>query len=452
MSSVDAVAAVRAVHGLVDGWVAVQRWYRQVPGVVVGVSVGDETVFTCVHGLADVENQIPVAPSTRFRIASHSKVFTATAILMLVEQGRLRLDDRIVDHLEWFGTGTVEDELAHVTVRQVLSHSAGLTRDGETTHWLDDRFPSVDELIAQVATMSVYGTAEHLKYSNIGFTVLGQVVESVTGQPYEQHVAEAILEPLRLDATTPDLPDDLGDHARGYPRWLPGRERPAVEHVGAKVMNSATGFSSTVDDLLRWYRAHRLGSGELLADRTKREMQRLQFEGEEIRWGLGFSLDEVAGFDFVTHGGGYPGFITFSGIEQEHGLAIVVLTNAGDGAARALFDGVAKLAAKAIAGDYDGDPPFDPATADAVTGFYEHRWGISQVARVGAKLMILDPVSLDPTAGLSVLDHVEDWSFRYPTTHPIGSPGETVRFDPGPPPVMHDPSTPPIERTDTLLD
>src|SRR5690606_7646943 len=129
------------------------------------------------------------------------------------------------------------------------------------------------------------------------------------------------------------------------------RERPAIEHVPARVMNSATGFSSNVDDLLRWYQAHRFGSGELLHDRSKREMQRLQFEGPETRWGLGFSLASHGGLEFATHGGGYPGFITYSGIEQANGIAIVVLTNATDGPARVVFDGVAKLAARALAGD-----------------------------------------------------------------------------------------------------
>ncbi len=451
MPKVDAAEALRSLTGFLDDWLAFQRWYRQVPGLSAGLAVGDETVFVTAHGLADVERRVPMTPETRFRVASHSKVFTATAVMQLVEQGRLRLDDRVADHLGWFGTDDPNDDLAHVTVRHLLSHSSGLTRDGRTTHWFDDRFPSEEDLVEQVGSMPVYGAVEHLKYSNVGFTLAGQVVEAVTGRPYEAHVTETLLEPLGLAATTPDLPDDLTDHARGYPRWLPDRERPPFGHARARVMNSATGFSSNVPDLLRWYQAHRFGSGELLEDRSKREMQRVQFEGEEARWGLGFAIDKLAGMRFAAHGGGYPGFITYSGAEQEHGLAIVVLTNASDGPARALLEGIAKLAKRALDGDFEGSPPFDPSVADGLGGFYEHRWAISQVARVGSKLVVADPVAQDPTVNFTVLEHVDGWSFRYPTTHPIESPGEIVRFEPGEQPRMYDPATPPVERSDSLV-
>lgn len=451
MTTPDPAAAVGSLSRFLDDWLAFQRWYRQVPALCVGIAVGDEVVFTAAHGVLDLDTRVAASSSTRFRVASHSKVFTATAIMQLVEQGQLRLDDRVADHLDWFAADDPDSELAHITVRQLLSHSSGLTRDGVTTHWFDDEFPSLDEMVAQVGSMPVYGTAEQLKYSNVGFTIAGQVIEAVTGRSYEEHVTDAIVEPLGLSSTTPDLPDDLTDHALGYPRWLPDRERTPFDHVRAKVMNSATGFSSTVEDLLRWYQAHRLGSGELLHDRTKREMQRLQFEGKDTRWGLGFSIEKAAGMQFAAHGGGYPGFITFSGVEQEHGLAIVVLTNAGDGPARSLFGGIAAMCAKAIAGDFDGDAGFDLDAADELGGFYEHRWSISQVARIGAKLVTADPSLVDPSMGMLVLKHVEDWSFEYPTTIPLASPGEVVRFVPGDPPTMKGPSTLAVARADALL-
>jgi CubicO group peptidase (beta-lactamase class C family) len=446
MATIDALAALRSLTPFLDDWLAFQRWYRQVPGLSVGIAVGDEIVFTAGYGVADVEHQVPASPTTRFRIASHSKVFTATAIMQLVEQGRVRLDDRVADHVDWFRPGGPDDELAHVTVRHLLSHSSGLTRDGASAHWHDDRFPSRDELVAQVGTMAVFGTAEHLKYSNIGFTLAGQIIEAVTGRRYEDYVAEVLLEPLGLAATTPDLPQDLDGHAVGYPRWLPDHERPPFDHVRAGIMNSATGFSSNAVDLLRWYRAHRFGNGELLHDRSKREMQRVHFEEHDNSWGLGFSIVSVGGMQFASHGGGYPGFISYSGVEREHGLAVVVLTNAGDGPARSLFDAIAKLAERALNGEFDGSPPFDRHIADDLAGFYEHRWGISQVARVGSKLVAVDPIPQDPTLNFAVLDHVDQWTFRYPSVDPFGSSGEVVRFEPGTSPSMHGPAMLPIGR------
>lgn len=451
MAVVEPKAAVQSVSGLVSGWLAFQRWYTQVPALSVGISVGDDVVFADAWGLADAEAGVDATVDTRYRIASHSKVFTATAIMQLVESGDLRLDDPVAQHLSWFRSDDPDDDLSNTTVRHLLSHSSGITRDGATTHWIDDRFPSIEQIVEQVGSMPVYGPVQHLKYSNIGFTIAGQIIEVVSGRSYEDQVTETIIEPLGLTATTPDLPDDLTNHAVGSPRWLPNRERPPFDHVKAGVMNSATGFSSNVPDLLRWYQAHRFESGEMLHDRSKREMQRVQFEGHDLRWGLGFSLTKHGAMNFVTHGGGYPGFITYSGLEQEHGIAIVVLTNAADGPAQVWFDGIAKLIGRALAGDFEGEPPFDADIADQFTGYYEQRWGITQVARVGSKLVTNAPVSADPTTQLGVLDHVERMSFTFPTAHPIDSPGEVVRFEPGPTPRMHPPAAPPIERSDSLL-
>ena len=109
------------------------------------------------------------------------------------------------------------------------------------------------------------------------------------------------------------------------------------------------------------------------------------------------------------------------------------------------------MCATAIAGDFEGDAGFDESTADGLAGFYEHRWAITQVARIGSKLVTLDPSQLDPSLGMLVLEHVEDLAFRYPTTIPLASPGEIVRFEQGDPPTMQGPSTLAVPRSDTLV-
>jgi hypothetical protein len=229
---------------------------------------------------------------------------------------------------------------------------------------------------------------------------------------------------------------------------MPDEDRTPFDQVRAGVMNSATGFSSTVLDLLRWYQAHRFGSGELVPDRVKREMQRLQFEAKTMRWGLGFQLADHGGTGFVTHGGGYPGFITYSGLNQDHELAIVVLTNAIDGPAREVFEGIATLTKRALAGEFeDAEATLDRAAADAISGIYRKRWSIEQISRVGDRLVELYPMLANPSASLQLLDHVEDLRFAYPDTLPTGSPGEQVWFEASDPPVMHAPATPPIGRS-----
>ncbi len=440
---------VSELTGLIDRWLAFQRWYREVPSIAVGIAVGDDLVYAAAHGHADVEQEVPATERTQYRIASHSKVFTATAVLGLVHGGALRLDDPVSAHLPWFRSPS-NPELEHVTIRHLLSHSAGITRDGTTTHWHDDRFPDLEAIVAQVETgVGVVEPVEKLKYSNVGFTLLGQVIEAVADIGYERYVDANLLTPLGLEATTPDLPEDLDGHAVGYPMRLPGRERPPFAHVRAGVMNSATGFSSSVVDLLRWYRAHLFESGELFPDRIKREMQRVQFESPTMRWGLGFQLAKHGGMEFATHGGGYPGFITYSGVNQKHRLAMVVLTNSIDGPAREIFGGVANLVEKAIAGEFEhGVSQLDRSMADRVAGFYEGRWNIEQVGRVGDRMVTMFPTQLDPTPTLQMLEHVDGLTFEFPDTLPTGAPSEQVRFEVGEPPVMYAPATPPTLRSE----
>jgi CubicO group peptidase (beta-lactamase class C family) len=417
---------LRRVSGLIDKWLDYQAYIKELPGLAAGISVGDEAIYRNGFGFADVSTREPVTPGTRFRIASHSKVFTATAIMQLVAGGLLRLDDRVADHLPWFRSAT-DANLEHITVRQLLTHSSGLLRDGDTGHWRTDRFPDLNEIVRQIAAgPSVYATNEHLKYSNFAYTVAGQIIETLTGMPYEEHISGAILDPLGLDATTPDLPEDMTGHATGYGKRFPDRSREAFAHVQARVMNAATGFSSTVDDLLRWYQAHLYGNDLLLDDWSKREMQRLQFEGRTFRWGIGFEQRKVGDLTFAGHGGGYPGFITYSGMNQEHQLCVVVLTNAIDGPASILFDGVVKLLAKALENDFDGTvgAEFDP-----FAGFYADRWRVQLLDRVGGTVVGLNADSADPTETLEIHEPAGDLRFRAPITMATGSPGEEFWFE-----------------------
>jgi len=157
----------------VDHWVAYQQDRRDLPGVVVAIQGDDQLVFTRGYGYADLERQVPMTPQHIFRVASHSKTFTATAIMQLLEQGILRLDDRLGASIPWLGP---QESLARVTLRQALNHTGGLIRDGnEADYWqLDDTFPDVEGLRRLVAEGGAALDAnETFKYSNIGYALLG---------------------------------------------------------------------------------------------------------------------------------------------------------------------------------------------------------------------------------------------------------------------------------------
>ncbi len=155
-------------------------------------------------------------------------------------------------------------------------------------------------------------------------------------------------------------------------------------------------------------------------------MQRLQFEGRTFKWGIGFEHRKVDDLSFVGHGGGYPGFITYSGLNQEHRLAVVVLTNAIDGPAAILFEGVVRLLAKALGDDFEGDVGDE---FDRFAGFYADRWRVQLVDRVGGTVVGMNADSANPMETLEVNEHVANLHFRAPTTLATGSPGEEFWFE-----------------------
>ena len=428
------IDTARMATGLIDRWLDYQAYYREIPGMSVGISVGDETVFSKGYGWANVADKVPATPQTLYRIAPHSKLFTASAIMRLMEAKQLRLDDTIAEHLPWFQSDS-DKNLEHMTIRQLLSHSSGMNRDGQTAHWADDRFPDLDEIKAQTREgHSSFDVLEHWKYSNMAYTILGQVIESVTGEPYETAVKRLVVEPMGLKSTAPDIEADrLNDHATGYGIKLPRQEREPLAHVHANVMNSATGFSSNVEDLLTFYQHHLYGNEDFLPDRLKREMQRLQFEDGMSKWGLGFALVEFGRYKTAGHGGGYPGFITYSMLNQEHKVVVVVLTNALNqfpqeiaGGLLGLLGTLHKMEGILTEGDVD------TARLDAISGFYSHRWGPSLYQRVGNRMMMLGgPATAFLQPGMVMLlgEQTDVDTFRWvkgPQNGPFGETSKAV--------------------------
>ena len=424
-----------SVLNLIRRWLAFQVYVDELPGLSVAISLGEETVFQEQYGHADLDAKRPLAPDSLFRIASHSKLFTATAVMRLRAQGAVRLDDRVAEHLDWFRSEK-DPGLEQVTIRQLLTHSSGVIRDGDRPHWTYDApFPDRGAVVRQVQNgISVFEGGEHWKYSNMGFTLLGEVVAAVQGVSYPEAMAELVLEPLGLENTLPAFSEaHRAGHAVGYTQNLPGdsRRRP-LEHLSAGAMAPATGFSSTAADLVRFYRAHLFGDAVLLEDSDKREMQRVQFKDGDYEWGLGFGLNEIGGLKYAGHGGRYPGFITFSGVNQERKLIIVVLTNAVDGPARDLFEGISNLLKLALDQPerFEGDAAPDPAELDAVSGFYRSLWGFDGYGPIGGRLVGINPALKDPAAELDVYDRAAPLTYRVPIRDQFSPIGETLRFVP----------------------
>ncbi len=420
---------------LIDNWLDFQTYINEIPGVAVGIFVEDEIVFKKEYGYANLEKKEKLTNQHLFRIASHSKLFTATAIMKLYHEDKLSLDDKVSKFLPWF-TSEKDDNIKQIRIRHLLTHSSGMTRDGVTGHWSNHEFPSIEEIKAQVEKgISFFKTSEILKYSNFGYTLLGQIIETVSGQNYPEYIQKEILTPLNMNNTIIDVDEtNLSRHATGYKIKYPKQEREKLEHVPANIMHSATGLSSTVEDLIKFYKAHIFGNNTLFPDYIKREMQRIQFKAEKADWGLGFSITTLPEMKIVGHGGGYPGFITRSGLIQDKKLVIVVLTNAVNGPALTLSLGILKLIAH-IAKEKEKfklKPEETIQDFNDIIGFYISDWGTSLFSQIGPKLVVIGPGDDNPAEFIQIYKHDKDFRFIAPKNLPFASPGQPIEFIDGP--------------------
>ena len=424
----------QAIH-LIDNWLDFQTYFKEIPGVAAGIFVEDEIIFKKEYGYANLEKKEKLNDQHLFRIASHSKLFTATAIMKLYYEDKLSLDDKVSKFLPWF-TSKEDENVKQIRIRHLLTHSSGMSRDGTTAHWYNHKFPSIEEIKTQVEQgISFFQTSEILKYSNFGYTILGQIIESVSGQNYAEYIKNEILNPLDMNNTIIDIDNtNLTRHATGYRVKYPKQEREQFEHVPANIMHSATGLSSTVEDLIKFYKAHIFGNNILFPDYIKREMQRIQFKSEKISWGLGFSITELKGLKIAGHGGGYPGFITRSGLVQDKKIIVVILTNAVDGPALTLANGIFKI--------FDfiekKKDKFEPKSGEEIPdfkeiiGIYKSDWGTSLFSQIGNKLVLTGPGADDPAEFLQIFKHDKGYRFIAPEEPYNASPGQPVEFIDGP--------------------
>lgn len=419
---------------VIDSWITYQMYIKEIPGSAIGVFVEDEVIFNKEYGYADLNDQIKLTDEHLFRIASQSKLFTATAVMKLYNENKLSLDDRVSKHLPWFKSNN-DENLQNICIHHLLTHTSGIICDGNC-HWTEHYSPSREDIKTQVKNgISVFKTSETVKYSNFGYAVLGQLIEAVTGQSYEEYIQKTILDPLEMKNTFTDInQENIHRHAKGYAMKLPRQERKPVKHFPMKTMNAAAGFSSTAEDLIKFFQAHIYGNDILLPDHIKREMQRVQVNYNSGKRGLGFEIANYSSEVVFFHSGGYPGFKSLSGLNQNDNVILVVLINAADGPNYLWFNTITTLFSSLLEKWKELKTPEGEETPDYsdLKGYYASESGVAMICQVGSKLVLVSPDADNPTSTLQILKHEEGHRFITPSGHPFTAPGETIKFIDGP--------------------
>lgn len=284
------------------------------------------TVFTRATGLASRDYATANSVDTRFNLASINKMFTATAILRLVEQRRMRLDAPIATYLPAYPDA---DIAGRVTIEQLLSHSSGL---GNYWEAIADRAPSnylnhADFIPLFKGKPLEFEPGSRFAYSNVGYVVLGLIIEAVTGTDYFTHVRQTIFGPLGMMATE-SWPLDLvvPNRATGFTRdeSTPGAWRNNM-FINAFRGNAAGGGNSTVGDLTRFAQA--FAADKLFTPATRKGATRGRFPYAKGRYGLGFSEEVINGHRVVGHTGGHIGIANEVMVFEDLGWTLAVLTN-----------------------------------------------------------------------------------------------------------------------------
>jgi D-alanyl-D-alanine carboxypeptidase len=385
----------------VGRWIDYQVQLSAQPGCAIAVAYRGDVVMEAAFGVADLSTGEALTPRHRFRVASHSKTFTAAGILKLKEQGRLRLDDGVGS----FVPG-LHPEIAAVTVQQLLSHSGGLVRDGANAGQFTNHRPflSTAELKADLALAPPYGAAERFKYSNHGYGLLGLIIEAVTGEPYTAWITREIVGPAGLTETAADIGLMTGKLASGHSTRLPLGRRLVIP--GDNVTNdvaSATGFVSTAADLARFFaQLSPASESNLLAPLSRRDMTRRHWQDSESvlerYYGLGTISGTLKGWDWFGHSGSFPGTLSRTAVFPAAGLTVSVLTNAIDGPAQLWVDGIAHI----LKAFRTGGAPRE-AIADWA-GRWWMLWGAIDLVPIGDKVFA-SPAALTPP--LSEMSEIE---------------------------------------------
>ena len=416
---------VQSAIGYIRNWIEFQLRVSQQPGCIIAIAHRGKIVAENAFGHANLATGEKLTPRHRFRIASHSKSFTAAGIMKLREQHKLRLDDPVGQYVKG-----LHPQVAETTIAQILSHSAGLVRDGTATGQFSDSRPflSTEELIADLKSPPLIEPNTRFKYSNHGFGLIGLVIEAITKQPYRVWIEREIVDAVGLRETQSDMPLVKGTpFARGHSPRLPVGRRLVIP--GENRLNAITpagGFVSTAAYAARFFaQLAPNAKRSALSVGSRREMTRRHRRNPhssiESYYGLGIMSGNLGGWDWFGHGGGLHGYTTRTCVIPACEVTISILTNATDGWAGSWVDGAMHIL-RAFAAR--GAPK---RRVRDWTGRWWSAWGAFDLVPMGNLVIVGNPHAVNPFLDATEIEVTGRDSGRISLAAGYGSHGEAVR-------------------------
>lgn len=409
----------------IQDWLEFQVRASQQPGCIVAIAHRGKIVAEYAFGHANLATGEKLTPRHRFRIASHSKSFTAAGIMKLREQRKLRLDNSVGQYVK-----NLHPQVAEITIAQILSHSAGITRDGTASGQYSDNRPflSAEELIADLQSPLTIEPNSRFKYSNHGYGLLGLVIEAITKESYGVWIEREIVEAVGLHETQSDMPLAKGTpFARGHTPRLPvGRRLVVPGDYVENAIRPAGGFISTAADVARYFaQLAPNAKRSVLSVGSRREMTRKHWRNPhsslEQYYGLGIMSGNVGGWDWFGHSGGLQGYISRTCVIPTCEITISILTNATDGWAGFWVDGAMHIL-RAFANR--GAPK---RRVRDWTGRWWTSWGAFDLVPMGNVVLVGNPHSFNPFVDATEIEITGRDKGRISLAAGYASHGEAVR-------------------------
>lgn len=306
------------------------------PGLAVGIVKDGELVWSKGYGKLDLAKSDPVTPNSIFFIASMSKAFTACAIGLLVDEGKLAFDDPVRKYMPEFDTPNPY-VTTNMTVRDLLCHRSGwATFDGDLL-WYGTHYSQPEILARHAGQPFEYGFREKFGYSNLMFIAAAQLIERVRGKTWDEFITERILQPLNMDRSTVETSDlshftDVAlPHVRkGQDPKAPQQSMPYQALQGA---DGACGINSCVTDIAKWdamwANEGKVGEQAFLSRSTFNTLTSTQLAmgGRRDGAAMGWFVEYNDGEKVITHSGGMPGFVLNHAVVPDRDLAVIALGN-----------------------------------------------------------------------------------------------------------------------------
>ncbi len=313
--------AQNSLSSKVDEYLKAEMQNQRIPGLAVAIIKDGQIVYAKGHGMANVEHQAPVKPETIFQSGSVGKQFTAAAVMLLVEDGKIGLDDRIAKYFT-----ESPEQWKNITVRHLLTHTAGTTDYPPDFDFRRDY--TEDELLKKAAAIPLaFQPGERWSYSNMGYVMLGILIGKVTGKFYGDFLQERIFKPLEMNTARIISEEDIiPNRSSGY--HLVKGELKHQEWVAPKMNTTADGsLYLTLYDMAKWDTAL---NGEKLLKKSSLDQIWTPVKlnnGKTYPYGFGWMLHEAGGRRLIEHGGSWQGFKSFIARYVDDKMTVIVFAN-----------------------------------------------------------------------------------------------------------------------------